>query len=70
MIFIISFIIILSILSNQFACISHNVPAVYEVLSARIDKRKGVQYILNPPLRLQGTQNLAERKPHKGRKHD
>jgi hypothetical protein len=49
---------------------SPNVLAVYEILDARIDKRKGVQSILNPPLRLQGTQNLAERKPHKGRKHD
>jgi hypothetical protein len=43
-----------------------NVLAVYEVLGARIGKRKCVQYILTPPLRLQGTQNLAEKKPHKG----
>jgi hypothetical protein len=40
--------------------IAHNVLAVYEVLGARISKRKGVKSILNPPLRLQGTQNLVK----------
>jgi hypothetical protein len=39
---------------------SHNVPAVYDVLDARISKRKGDKSILNPPLRLQGVQNVGE----------
>jgi len=34
--------------------IAHNVSAVYEVLGARIGKRKGIQSILTPPLRFQG----------------
>jgi hypothetical protein len=66
-----SFFTLLSIIYfKKSSTISPNVLAVYEVLGARISKRKGVQSILTLPLRLQGTQNLAERKPHKGRKPD
>jgi hypothetical protein len=56
--------------SNNFICqvlfiiffdlMAHNGPAVYDVLAARTGKRKGVQSILTPPLRLQGGQNVAE----------
>jgi hypothetical protein len=39
---------------------AYNVPAVYDVLVARISKRKGDKSILTPPLRLQGVQNVGE----------
>jgi hypothetical protein len=45
---------------------AHNVPAVYDVLPARISKRKSVQYILTPLLRLQGWQNVATQNTTKG----
>jgi hypothetical protein len=41
------------------SAMSSNVPAVYEVLGARISKHKGGQSILTPTLCLQGTQNLG-----------
>jgi hypothetical protein len=44
----------------NFRHIAHNVPAVYDGLSARMSKRKGTQSILTPPLRLQGWQTVAE----------
>jgi hypothetical protein len=40
--------------------IAPNVRAVYDVLAARIGKRKDIKSILTPPLRLQGDQNVAE----------
>jgi hypothetical protein len=47
--------------SNHYlGTIAHNVPAVYDVLVARISKRKGGKSILTPALRLQGNQNVAE----------
>jgi hypothetical protein len=47
--------IVYYIIPQFWASMSHNVPAVYEVLGARIRKRKGGQSILTPPLRFQGT---------------
>jgi hypothetical protein len=49
-----------NIFSRNFGAIAHNVPAVYDVWAARISKRKGVQYILTQPLRLQGGPNVGE----------
>ena len=50
--------------------LAHNVPAVYDVLAARTGKRKGMQSILTPPLRLQGGQNVAEVLRGNGLCHD
>jgi hypothetical protein len=49
---------------------SHNVLAVYDVLAARMIKRKGVPSILTLSLRLQGGQNVAEVLRGNGLCHD
>jgi len=46
-----------------------NVSVVCDGLSARISKRKGVQSIFTPTLRLQGWQNVLEQNRTKGIRH-
>jgi hypothetical protein len=46
-------------LQKILAQMTHNVLGVNDVWAARIGKRKGVQFILTPPLRLQGGPNVG-----------